>query len=620
MTDTYDTNLPENPVELEEKQTAEVPEPALAETPAEENNVAEPQPEETAPKLTKEEILAKLKEIADNVEGTAKTEIDGLKQAFYRLHNSEQEAARKQFVENGGSVEDFVPTPDPAEEDFKKIMSVIKEKRSELAAEQEKQKEMNLQVKLSIIEELKDLVESPDDPNKNYAEFKKLQQQWNEITLVPPAKVNELWKNYQLYVEKFYDLLKLNNEFREYDFKKNLEIKQRLCEAAEKLADEPDVVSAFHQWQKLNEEFRDTGPVAKEQRDEIWARFRAASTVVHKRHQQHFEALKERERNNLDQKTVICEIVEAIDCNELNTPSLWEEKAQEVIALQAKWKTIGYAPQKMNVQIYERFHKACDDFFHKRSEFFKSLKENMNANLEKKRALCEKAEALKDSTDWKATADELTKLQKEWKTIGPVNKRHSNEVWKRFITACDYFFEQRNKAQSSQRSQELENLEKKKAIIEQLNAIDEKADTEQASQQVRDLMKDWNSIGHVPIKEKDKIYKRYHAIVDKLFSRFNISASNRKLSNFKSSISAMPEGSNSQLFRERDKLVRTYENMKSELQTYENNLGFLNASSKKGNSLLNELNRKVEKLKADIELVKEKIKVLDESINSEKQA
>ncbi len=620
MTDTYDTNLPENPVELEEKQTAEVPEPALAETPAEENNVAEPQPEETAPKLTKEEILAKLKEIADNVEGTAKTEIDGLKQAFYRLHNSEQEAARKQFVENGGSVEDFVPTPDPAEEDFKKIMSVIKEKRSELAAEQEKQKEMNLQVKLSIIEELKDLVESPDDPNKNYAEFKKLQQQWNEITLVPPAKVNELWKNYQLYVEKFYDLLKLNNEFREYDFKKNLEIKQRLCEAAEKLADEPDVVSAFHQWQKLNEEFRDTGPVAKEQRDEIWARFRAASTVVHKRHQQHFEALKERERNNLDQKTVICEIVEAIDCNELTTPSLWEEKAQEVIALQAKWKTIGYAPQKMNVQIYERFHKACDDFFHKRSEFFKSLKENMNANLEKKRALCEKAEALKDSTDWKATADELTKLQKEWKTIGPVNKRHSNEVWKRFITACDYFFEQRNKAQSSQRSQELENLEKKKAIIEQLNAIDEKADTEQASQQVRDLMKDWNSIGHVPIKEKDKIYKRYHAIVDKLFSRFNISASNRKLSNFKSSISAMPEGSNSQLFRERDKLVRTYENMKSELQTYENNLGFLNASSKKGNSLLNELNRKVEKLKADIELVKEKIKVLDESINSEKQA
>ena len=452
MTDTQDTNLTPKPVELEEElKTAEVAEPVATETPAEENTTGKPV--ETAQRLTKDEILAKLKEIAANVETAPKADIDSLKQAFYKLHNAEQEAARKQFIENGGSAEDFIPIPDPAEEEFKNVMSVIKEKRSELAAEQEKQREMNLQVKLSIIEELKELVESPDDPNKNYAEFKKLQQQWNEVTLVPPAKVNELWKNYQLYVEKFYDLLKLNNEFREYDFKKNLEIKQRLCEAAEKLADEPDVVSAFHQWQKLNEEFRDTGPVAKEQREEIWARFKAATTAIHRRHQQHFEALKEKERNNLDQKTVICEIVEAIDCSELTTPSQWEEKAQEVIALQAKWKTIGYAPQKMNVQI------------------FKSMKENMSANLEKKRALCEKAEALKDSTDWKATADALTKLQKEWKTIGPVNKRHSNEVWKRFITACDYFFDQRNKAQSSQRSQEQENLEKKKAIIDQLNAI-----------------------------------------------------------------------------------------------------------------------------------------------------
>ena len=617
MTDTLDTNLPQKPVELEEEQqTAEVAEPVATETSAEENTTE--QPVETAQKLTKEEILAKLKEIAAHVEEAPKADIDSLKQAFYKLHNAEQEAAKKQFIENGGSAEDFIPTPDPAEEEFKNVMSVIKEKRSELAAEQEKQREMNLQVKLSIIEELKELVESPDDPNKNYAEFKKLQQQWNEITLVPPAKVNELWKNYQLYVEKFYDLLKLNNEFREYDFKKNLEIKQRLCEAAEKLAEEPDVVSAFHQWQKLNEEFRDTGPVAKEQRDEIWARFKAATTAIHRRHQQHFEALKEKERNNLDQKTVICEIVEAIDCNELTTPSQWEEKAQEVIALQAKWKTIGYAPQKMNVQIYERFHKACDEFFHKRSEFFKSMKENMSANLEKKRALCEKAEALKDSTDWKATADALTKLQKEWKTIGPVNKRHSNEVWKRFITACDYFFEQRNKAQSSQRSQEQENLEKKKAIIDQLNAIDESADSEEVTQQVRDLMKQWNSIGHVPIKDKDKIYKRYRHIVDQLFDRFHISASNRKLSNFKASVSSMQDGG-SQLYREREKLVRIYENMKSELQTYENNLGFLNASSKKGNSLLSELNRKVDKLKADIELTKEKIKVLDESIANEKQ-
>ena len=616
MTDTHDTNLPEKPVELEEeKKTAEVSEPATTETPAEE--IVSEKPVEPVQKLTKEEILAKLKEVVADVENVAKPEIDGLKQSFYKLHNAEQDAARKLFIENGGAAENFVPQTDCVEEEFKNIMSVIKEKRSALTAELEKQKEMNLQVKLSIIEELKELVESPDDANKSYTEFKKLQQQWNEVKLVPQAKVNELWKNYQLYVEKFYDLLKLNNEFREYDFKKNLEIKTHLCEAAEKLADEADVVSAFHQLQKLHQEFRDTGPVAKELRDEIWARFKAASTTVNRRHQQHFEALKEVEQHNLDQKTVICEIIEAIDYKELTNFASWESKTQEVIALQNKWKTIGFAPQKMNVKIFERFRKACDEFFRKKGEFFKTLKEGMNENLEKKRALCEKAEALKDSTDWKATADELTKLQKEWKTIGPVAKKYSDAVWKRFISACDYFFEQKNKATSSQRSVEQENLEQKKAIIEKLNAIDDQMDTEEATQLVRDLMKEWNGVGHVPFKEKDRIYKQYHSQIDKLFERFNISASNKKLSNFKSTISSIQEGSPQALYREREKLVRAFDNMKNELQTYENNLGFLTTSSKKGNSLLTEINRKVEKLKADIELVKEKIKVVDENIKNQ---
>ena len=616
MTDTHDTNLPEKPVELEEeKKAAEVSEPATTETPAEE--IVSEKPVEPVQKLTKEEILAKLKEVVADVENVAKPEIDGLKQSFYKLHNAEQDAARKLFIENGGAAENFVPQTDCVEEEFKNIMSVIKEKRSALTAELEKQKEMNLQVKLSIIEELKELVESPDDANKSYTEFKKLQQQWNEVKLVPQAKVNELWKNYQLYVEKFYDLLKLNNEFREYDFKKNLEIKTHLCEAAEKLADEADVVSAFHQLQKLHQEFRDTGPVAKELRDEIWARFKAASTTVNRRHQQHFEALKEVEQHNLDQKTVICEIIEAIDYKELTNFASWESKTQEVIALQNKWKTIGFAPQKMNVKIFERFRKACDEFFRKKGEFFKSLKEGMNENLEKKRALCEKAEALKDSTDWKATADELTKLQKEWKTIGPVAKKYSDAVWKRFIYACDYFFEQKNKATSSQRSVEQENLEQKKNIIEKLNAIDDQMDTEGATQLVRDLMKEWNGVGHVPFKEKDRIYKQYHSQIDKLFERFNISASNKKLSNFKSTISSIQEGSPQALYREREKLVRAFDNMKNELQTYENNLGFLTTSSKKGNSLLTEINRKVEKLKADIELVKEKIKVVDENIKNQ---
>ena len=616
MMDSHDTNQPLNQGELEEeKKTVEVSE-AITETPTEEAN-AEEQVETTSRLTTKEEVLARMKELALNAESAGKQELDSLKQSFYKFHNAELEAAKKQFIDNGGSEEDYAPQSDAIEEEFKNVMAIIKEKRSAQMAELERQKEENLQIKLSIIEELKELVESPDDANKSYTEFKKLQQQWNETKLIPQAKVNELWKSYQLYVEKFYDILKLNNEFREYDFKKNLEIKNRLCEAAEKLADEEDVTSAFHQLQKLHQEFRDTGPVAKELRDEVWNRFKAASTVVNRRHQQHFEALKEAEQHNLDQKTVICEIVESIEYDELKTFSAWENKTQEVIALQTKWKTIGFAPQKMNVKIFERFRHACDDFFKKKGEFFKTLKEGMNENLEKKKALCEKAESLKESTDWKATADTLTKLQKEWKTIGPVPKKHSDTIWKRFISACDYFFEQKNKATSSQRSVELENMEKKKEIITRLSAIDESIDTEEASKQVRELMKEWGTIGHVPFKEKDKLYKQYHSLVDQLFERFNISASNRKLSNFKSNISNIQSGGSQTLYREREKLVRAYENMKSELQTYENNLGFLTSASKKGNSLLTELNRKVEKLKADLELVLQKIKVIDESIKEE---
>ena len=577
---------------------------------AEENNAT------YVPKQTKEEVIERLKEINEDACNADKQELDLLKQNFYKLHKAEQEAARKAFIDGGGAPEAFIPQPDDAESRFKDIMSSIKEKRSAIQAEQDKEKEDNLVKKLAIIDRLKELAESPEDANKAYNEFKKLQQEWNDIKQVPAAKVNELWKNYQHYAEKFYDLIKLNNEFREYDFKKNLEIKTHLCEAAEKLADEEDVISAFHQLQKLHQEFRNTGPVAKELREDIWTRFKTASTAVNRRHQQHFEALKESEQHNLDQKTVICEIVEAIEYDELKTFSAWENKTQEVIALQNKWKTIGFAPQKMNVKIFERFRHACDDFFKKKGEFFKALKEGMNENLEKKKALCEKAEALKDSTDWKATADALTKLQKEWKTIGPVAKKYSDAIWKRFISACDYFFEQKNKATSSQRSVEIDNLNKKKEIIEKLGAIDENMDTNEATQLVRELMKEWNSIGHVPFKEKDRLYKQYHGQVDKLFDHFNISAANKKLSNFKSNISNIQEGSPQSLYREREKLVRAADAMKNELQTYENNLGFLTTSSKKGNSLLTELNRKVEKLKADIELVKQKIKVIDDSIRS----
>ena len=562
------------------------------------------------PIQSKEEVIARLQEINQQEAPADKAELDSLKQLFYRLRNAEVEAARKAFEENGGNPEAFVSPKDEFEAQFKESMGSIKEKLNALKAEEEQEKQDNLEKKLAIIERMKELAESPEDANKAYNEFKKLQAEWNEIKNIPAAKVNELWKSYQLHSEKFYDLIKLNNEFREYDFKKNQSIKIALCEAAEKLAEEEDVISAFHQLQKLHQEFRETGPVAKEQREEIWNRFKAASTIVNRRHQQHFEAIKEKEQRNLDEKIVICEIVEGMEYDKMITFQDWHDKTEEILALQAKWKTIGFAPQKMNTKIFERFRAACDDFFKRKAEHFKNLKGSMNENLEKKKQMCEKAEALKDSTDWKATADILTKLQKEWKEVGPVAKKYSEPIWKRFVTACDYFFEQKNKAEAVHRTAEQENLDKKKAIIEKLNTINqESAPSDKSGNIVRELMKEWNSIGHVPFKEKDKIYKQYRSVVDALFDKMNLSASKKKLSNFKSNISK-----ETNLYREREKLVRAYDNMKNEIKTYENNIGFLTSSSKKGNSLVTEMNRKIEKLKADLELITQKIAVIDESI------
>lgn len=567
-----------------------------------------------APKQTKEEVIERLSEIDNDACNADKQEIDLLKQTFYKLHKAEQEVARKAFEEQGGNPEEFVPAADPLENKFKEIMSSIKERRSEMAAEAEREKEDNLAKKLQILDKMKDLIENSDDTGKIYNEFKELQQQWNDIKQVPIGKVNELWKSYQLYTEKFYDMVKLNNEFREYDFKKNLEQKTKLCEAAEKLAAEDDVVSAFHQLQNLHQEFRNIGPVAKELRESIWARFKAASTAINRLHQQHFEELKEKEQNNLDQKTIICEIAEAMEYDTFKTFADWEDKTKEILALQAKWKTIGYAPQKMNVKIFERFRAACDEFFKRKAAFYKDIKNSMAENLEKKKALCEKAEALKDSTDWKATADILTKLQKEWKTIGPVSKKHSDAVWKRFIGACDHFFAQKNKANSSQRSVESDNMAKKENIISQLHEI-EKAGNEDESvaDKIRGLIKEWNGIGHVPFKEKDRLYNDFHSTVDRLFAKLNITASEKKLSSFKSNLSS---GNN--LYRDREKLVRTYEGLKNDIQTYENNLGFLTSASKKGNSLVQDIQRKIERLKGDMELVTKKIAAIDEKLKESK--
>lgn len=564
---------------------------------------------------TKQEVIERIKELAHGEEMPQKEEMEQLKTVFYKLHFAQREAEMKAYLDAGGDPEKYQITPDEDEEVFKAEMGVVKERRAKFAQEQEEIKQENLKKKLDIIEKIKAMITSPEMANKSYQEFKQLQAEWKELKLVPADKANELWRNYQLYVEQFYDLLKLNNEAREYDFKKNLEIKTRLCEAAEHLADEEDVISAFHQLQKLHQEFRETGPVAKELRDEIWARFKAASTVVNKRHQQHFEELRAKEENNLARKTELCEKVEEIAKTDAKGASEWEKLTKAIIDIQTEWKTIGFAPQKMNVKIFERFRAACDNFFSRKAEYFKDIRQKFAENAEKKKALVEQAKALQDSTDWKATTEKIIALQKEWKTIGIVPKKLGDDLWNEFKDACNKFFEARNAINADSRNAERENLNQKRSIIEQLNALAE--DTgEEIKEKVQKLIEQYQSIGHVPFKEKDKLYKEYHDIVDRLYKNLNISASRRRLDNFKNNLKQMADKGANVLDNERARLMRKYETIRSEVQTYENNLGFLNASSKKGNSLIDEMNRKVEKLRNEMNLVREKIRAIDKENDS----
>ena len=516
----------------------------------------------------------------------------------------------KEYIDGGGDPEAYQIMPDEDEETFKQQMAIVREKRARIFQQQEAEKQANLEKKLEIIEKIKAMATSPDEANKSYNEFKELQQQWKDIKNVPADRASELWRNYQLYVEQFYDLLKLNSEAREYDFKKNLETKTKLCEAAEKLADEEDVISAFHQLQELHQQYRETGPVAKELREQIWTRFKAASTVINKRHQQHFEDLRSKEEENLTLKTALCEKVEEISKLENKTASDWEKRSKEIIDIQNQWKTIGFAPQKMNVKIFERFRAACDDFFGRKSEFFKEMKQAYAANIEKKKALVEKAQALADSTDWKVTSDKLINLQKEWKTIGVVPKKIGDQLWHDFLNACNKFFEARNAANAGARNEERENLEKKRSIIEQIKAL--VADAANATREkVQALTDEYNKVGHVPYKEKDALYAAYHEALDAIYKELNISNKRRRLDDFKSNIRNMAKRGEDAIDNERGRLTRRFEQLKQEIQTYENNLGFLNASSKKGNSLIDEMNRKVQKLRDDLELVRQKIKAID---------
>jgi hypothetical protein len=589
---------------------------ALLQGAQEEQNVeqtaADVQPvENTKVYKTKQEVVERLKEIAASDEAPVKDEIDLLKTVFYKLHIAEREARLKEYIDGGGNPETYQVVPDQDEETFKAQMAVIREKRAQIMQQQEAEKQANLEKKLEIIEKIKAMATSPDEAGKSYNEFKELQQKWKDIKNVPADKANELWRNYQLYVEQFYDLLKLNSEAREYDFKKNLEMKTKLCEAAEKLADEEDVISAFHQLQELHQQYREIGPVAKELREEVWARFKAASTVINKRHQQHFEDLRAKEEENLARKTALCEKVEELGKAENKGAADWEKRSKEIIDIQNEWKTIGFAPQKMNVKIFERFRAACDDFFGRKAEYFKALKVTFSENIEKKKALVEKAQALADSTDWKATSDKLIALQKEWKTVGMVPKKLGDQLWQEFLGACNKFFEARNAAGAGQRNEEHANLEKKKGIIEQLKALAENA-AEATKEKVQALTEEYNKVGHVPYKEKDKLYEAYHEVLDRIYKELNISTKRRRLNDFKANIKNVAKRGEEALDNERGRLARRFEQLKQEIQTYENNLGFLNASSKKGNSLIDEMNRKVQHLRDDLELVRQKIKAIDE--------
>lgn len=556
---------------------------------------------------TMAQVIERVKELAQCEETPEKEEVEMLKSLFYKFHIQEREQQLKNYLEAGGDPEKYVIQPDTAEADFKAEMAIIRERRQKLFKEQEAEKLENLKRKQTIIERIKAMVTSPEEANQQYQEFKQLQQEWKEIKAVPAENNTEIWRSYQLYVEQFYDLLKLNSEAREYDFKKNLEAKTKLCEAAEKLAEEEDAISAFHQLQELHQEYREVGPVAKDLREEVWTRFKAASTVINKRHQQHFEQIRATEEENLAKKTTLCEKAEELLQRVCQTSADFESVTKEIIALQTEWKTIGFAPQKMNVKIFDRFRAACDAFFQKKTQYFKELKERFADNIAKKQALVEQAAALKDSTDWKQTADKLQALQKEWKEIGMVPKKIGDQLWQDFLGACNFFFEARNAANAGTRNTEKDNLQKKHAIIDQLEKLaEDSADNLQAKMQ--ELIQQFNEVGHVPFKEKDKMYEKYHAALDKVHKILNANSQRRRMDNFKQNIKAVAKRGEQAVDNERTRLQRRLDQMMQDLKTYENNIGFLSISSKKGNSMLDEMNRRVEKLKADIELVKQQIK------------
>ncbi len=565
--------------------------------------------------MSRDDLAGRLEEISKlPAEEISREGVARIKQLFYNLQNDHLMTLRDQFVAEGNNVEAFVIPDDELEARFRGILAEIKDKKNALLVAQEAERQANLEKKNNIIERLNEMSADTDNVNRHFTTVKELQQEFKSIGEVPPTEQTAVWKNYQEAVERFYDQLKINKDLRDYDFRKNLDTKQLLCEQAEALVDEPDVVVAFKRLQDLHDKWRETGPVAKEIREDIWARFKDASATINKKYQAFFEERKARERENEIAKTALCERIEALDFSTLRTHAQWDAMTQEILKAQAEWKQLGFASRKLNNALFARFRETCDKFFTTKAEHFKAMKDEMSENLAKKTALCERAEALKDSTDWRATTDTMVELQKEWKTIGAVAKKHSDAIWQRFQQACDYFFEQKKKSTSGVRQAEQENLKAKKEIIAKLNAIDtETADRAEATKQVRDLQSQWQGIGHVPFRNKDKVYEAYREITSKLYKAFDMRQSRDSMERFENSLNDMA-GDEIKMLRERERMIRAYEQRKSELKTYENNLGFLSSKSKSGDSMVRELERKMERIREDLKVLEEKIKVIDKKL------
>ena len=589
-----------NPVE----ETASAVEPT-------ENVSAEPKTDYSV--KTKAELLDELAVLVEKPVDEVRDEVAAVKHAFYVIRKQELEKEKQEFLDKGNEEAAFAPMPDEAEARLKELLNTYKERRAEQLAAIEAELQANLEKKKQILSELAEIAGDADNINKHYQKFQQLQQDFKTAGSVPPSEDKGLWKEYQTVTEQFYDLWKINKELRDYDFKKNLEAKEALCEEAERLGAENDVIAAFKKLQELHDKWRETGPVVKELREDLWKRFKEASTVVNKRHQAFFEGRKEMEKENETAKIAICEEAEAINMDELGTYAKWDEATKLIIGLQERWKTLGFASRKVNNDLFLRFRRVCDEFFAQKAAFFKRMKDESSENLAKKHRLCERAEALKDSTDWKKTADELTALQKEWKTIGPVAKKSGDAVWKRFIAACDYFFENKNKNTTNVRQAEHNNLKAKKAVVEKLKNIDENLPKDEIRKLLKALSTEFQEIGHVPYKEKDKVYEEYKKALNAAYDKFDINESRARFESYASNVEELA-GDKNRLFREREKLVRMYEQKRNEIKTYENNLGFFNATTKSGGSVLKEMERRIARLKEELLTLEKKIELIDEKL------